>query len=294
MAPVLTVLVLALALCAGCQEDGGDKGRQETPTVKKDPGGNLTYVALGDSYSSAPGVPETDMSNPCLRSSNNYPSMVADALSIRDFVDVTCGGATTKDMTTPQQEGTAPQLDALTPKTDLVTLGIGGNDSDVFFHAIYQCVMVASQDPDGSPCSDQSERSGVDLDAVLTTTQESIVKVVEEIQRRSPKARIILVGYPQLVPAQGACDALPLAAGDYEWARGVNRKLADAVAGAADTTETTYVDMWKASAGHDACADKPWVNGSSNNEFAAAFHPRIEEQEAAADLIVQQDRDKLP
>ena len=39
-----------------------------------------SYVALGDSFTAAPGIPETDGSDGCLRSSHNYPSLVAEQL----------------------------------------------------------------------------------------------------------------------------------------------------------------------------------------------------------------------
>ena len=40
----------------------------------------FSYVALGDSFTAAPGIPETDGSDGCLRSSRNYPSLVAEQL----------------------------------------------------------------------------------------------------------------------------------------------------------------------------------------------------------------------
>lgn len=283
--PFVTAAMLALLACLGCQEDAGEEA---APTIEERPAGSdLTYVALGDSYSSAPGVPVTDPADPCMRSTNNYPSMVADQLKIETYVDVTCGGATTEHMTVAQHEGVAPQLDAVTSEADLVTLGIGGNDSSVFFTAIYQCAMIAGEDPQGSPCADQASASDADVDTVLATTQQSIETVVAEIRKRAPQAQVVLVGYPQLVPETGTCPELPLASGDYAWAREVNKKLTDAVAAAAKATDADYADVWAPSEGHDVCADQPWVNGAQNDEHAAAYHPRIEEQEAAADLVVK-------
>lgn len=285
---LLPALLLALALLTGCQGDDGDELDPGARTKQRTaPAGDLTYVALGDSYSSAPGVPETDPGNPCLRSTSNYPSQVADQLRASTFVDVTCGGATTRHMTTAQHAGVPPQLDALTRDTDLVTLGIGGNDSQVFFTAIYQCTMIAGEDPSGSPCQDAADKDPGKAESVLEETEQRIVGVVEEIERRAPKAEVMLVGYPQLVPAEGTCPELPLAEGDYPYAREVNMRLTEAVEGAAERTEATYIDMWAASEGHDVCADKPWVNGAENNARAAAYHPFVEEQEAAAGLVVE-------
>ena len=49
------------------------------------------------------------------------------------------------------------------------------------------------------------------------------------MRERSPDARILVIGYPQIVPASGTCDLLPLAAGDYPFARSVNEGLTRAV-----------------------------------------------------------------
>src|SRR5262245_42979430 len=74
----------------------------------------VDYVALGDSYSAASGVLPTDPSASllCLRSSRNYPHVIAAATGAR-LVDVTCGAAETKHFTTSQYPGVPPQLDAV-------------------------------------------------------------------------------------------------------------------------------------------------------------------------------------
>ena len=66
---------------------------------------------------------------------------------------------------------------------------------------------------------------------------------------RSPQARIVVVGYPQIVPASGTCDLLPLATGDYPVARAVNEGLAEAVRHGAEDADAEYVDLWGPSEG---------------------------------------------
>ena len=62
-----------------------------------------SYVALGDSYTSGPLIPD-QTGNPagCLRSTHDYPALVAAALGAASFSNVSCAGATTADMTGPQ------------------------------------------------------------------------------------------------------------------------------------------------------------------------------------------------
>ena len=43
---------------------------------------------------------------------------------------------------------------------------------------------------------------------------------LDGIHDRAPQARVVLVGYPQPVPAEGTCQILPIAKGDYPYVRG--------------------------------------------------------------------------
>src|SRR4051794_36083494 len=86
--------------------------------------GCVKYVSLGDSYTAGPVIPQ-QQTNPlgCLRSDHNYPHLVATSLNAALLTDVSCSGATTNDMTQPQnvEGGTnAPQFDALQPDTAAV------------------------------------------------------------------------------------------------------------------------------------------------------------------------------
>ena len=249
------------------------------------------YVALGDSFTAAPYVPRTDLARGCLRSSGNYPSLVAQRLAVEELVDVSCSGADTRDLTRPQntfRSTTVPaQLDALTTGTDLVTLGIGGNDLDLFATLLQTCISVRSTDPAGAPCQDRLSARGVDLDTEIDTIRDRVATSLRQVERRAPDATVLLVGYPRLVPARGGCPRLlPLARGDYRLARQVQRGLERALRAAATATGTGFVSMYGASRGHDVCADDPWVNGQFTDQTAAlAFHPFSEEMTAVADRI---------
>ncbi len=249
------------------------------------------YVALGDSYTAAPLVPQMDVARGCLRSDRNYPSLVAQALAAPAFVDRSCSAADTTDLAGAQRTETArvrPQFASLTPRTDLVTLGMGGNDFSVFATLVTDCVALRRQDPSGSPCRDAMEVDGRDrLLAALAHTKRRVTAAIAGIKQRSPRATVLVVGYPQLVPATGTCPRLlPLADGDYAYARTVSRRLTSVLERAAVAAGATYVDVWAASAGHDICSHEPWVNGRFTDfSTAAAYHPFAVEQAAVADLI---------
>ncbi len=217
-------------------------------------GGPVRYVALGDSYSAASGVLPPDLTAPpqCLRSTANYPHVIAAATGAQ-LTDVTCGGADTGDYLTGQYPGVAPQLDAVTADTQVVTMTIGGNDSGVFIDSIIRCgIAGASTLGTGSPCKDQYGSSF--QDTITSTTYPSLVQVLKAVRAKAPRAEIAILGYPSILPASGGCFAqMPVAVGDVPYLRGVQATLNDAIKRAANVAGVTYVDMTRVSEGHDAC-----------------------------------------
>lgn len=217
-------------------------------------GGPVRYVALGDSYSAASGVLPPDLTAPpqCLRSTANYPHVIAAATGAQ-LTDVTCGGADTGDYLAGQYPGVAPQLDAVTADTQVVTMTIGGNDSGVFIDSIIRCgIAGASTLGTGSPCKDQYGSSF--QDTITTTTYPSLVQVLKAVRAKAPRAEIAILGYPSILPASGGCFAqMPVAVGDVPYLRGVQATLNDAIRRAATVAGVTYVDMTRVSEGHDAC-----------------------------------------
>jgi lysophospholipase L1-like esterase len=286
----LLLVVLALVL-GGCSSpgDGDSSQAAAAPSVPPSaPPAGLQYVAIGDSFSSAPLVPVTDVANGCFRSSANYPALVARELGA-DLDDRSCGGAQTMHFRRSQFADVEPQATALTRSTDLVTVGIGGNDAEVFAQLVDVCPRLRDRDPDGAPCQAEMGSGGSDrLLAALEQTRRRVTGLVAEVHQRAPEARVLVVGYPRMVDADNTCDELPLARGDYAYAERVNRTLTEALRSAARSTGSAYVDVWTASEGHDICSEDPWVNGvTSDEKRAAAYHPFAEEQAAVAELVVE-------
>ena len=281
MRTILTTAIAAVALLAGCTQgnaapDPAPSTAAPASTTAPEPVGR--YVALGDSYAAGPLIPTTDLAGGCARSDHNYGHLLADALDVTDFVDVTCSGAKTRDLTHVQRPfGDAripPQLRAVTADTSLVTLTIGGNDLDLFSTLVRTCTQLRSSDPQGAPCARRLATQGPDLDGAVATISRNVAAVLRTIRRTAPDAKVLLVGYLRLVPDRGSCVGLPLAAGDYAEGRRISQGLDRALRQAARRTGTTFVDMYAASAGHDICADTPWVNGNVTvREKALAYHP---------------------
>lgn len=249
----------------------------------------LRYVALGDSYSAASGVLPPDPLAPpqCLRSILNYPHVIA-ATTGAELRDVTCGAAETGDYFESQYPGVAPQLDALSPETQLVTMTIGGNDSNVFIETILACGTAGlSTLGQGSPCKDRYGSSFEET--IRTTTYPALVRALEAVEERAPQATVAILGYPWIMPASGGCfDKMPVAAGDVPYVRGIQATLNDAVQRAAAATGATYVDMNEVSEGHDAC--KPigvrWIEPVLQGTNPVIVHPNaLGEAEMAAQTL---------
>ena len=114
-----------------------------------------------------------------------------------------------------------------------------------------------------------------------------VEELLTEVHRRAPGATVLLVGYPQLVPAEGTCADLPLATGDYPFVRAQWEALDAAMRDAASAAGATFVGVLGPSEGHDICAGKDaWVNGFKTRPgVAAAYHPLARGQAAVAELV---------
>lgn len=294
----LALALLATGPATGCTSGSAapsPAGRSPTVTPSASSGPKEAayqrYVALGDSYSAGPLIPTTDLAGGCARSDHNYPSLVAKQVGVSRFVDVTCSGATTRDLTHVQATfGDAripPQTRSLTRDTDLVTIGIGGNDLDLFTTLVDTCTRLRAGDPTGAPCARRLARVGPDLDAATDTISANVSASLREVRRRAPHATLVLVGYLRLVPGSGSCAQLPLATGDYAEGRRISQVLDRALQQAARRTKVTFVDMYDASRGHDICSADPWVNGHlTNRQKALAYHPFAAGMRADADRVV--------
>jgi lysophospholipase L1-like esterase len=244
----------------------------------------VDYVALGDSYTSAPGVPDQVDAN-CVRSDRNYPSLVAAAHRYRGFTDVSCGGATTVQMW--QAQGTNPaQLTAVTRDTDLVTLQIGGNDVG-FGSIIATCAGLSVTAPAGSPCKDHYGASGTDqLTLNVVRTAPKVAEVLRAIHRQAPHARVVVVGYPDLLPdtGTGCFPAVPFAAGDVPYLRETEKKLNAMLRIEALLGGASYTDTYGPTTGHDMCQapGERWIEPLTPAPPAAPAHPNAAGEQAMA------------
>jgi lysophospholipase L1-like esterase len=277
VAVVLSLLVVALVVPAPASAAPG------------------VYVALGDSYAAGPLIPAPEGPWGCLRSSNNYPKLLAERLDV-ELRDATCSGAQTDDMAEAQGVSPTPnppQFDRVDASVGLVTLQIGGND--IGFGGIAQTCGRAAVE--GSSCRSQyvDPVTGEDeLRRRIAETADDVAAVVDGIRARAPLADVYLLGYPAIFRIGGAgvpasCPAMGMGEEDAQYLRGVQEALNGMIASVAEASGATYVDVYGPSAGKTAC-DLPvvrWVEPLVPVHAAAPIHPNLNGMLGMADEVEQ-------
>ena len=261
--------------------------------AQADPG---PYVALGDSYTSAPLVlPLTGTPLGCLRSTSGYPALVTRALGISAFTDASCSSANTQAMTTSQPVtlGTnPPQFDGLRSDTRIVTIGIGANDIDLIGIAL-TCINRGLLAPTGTACrSNYARPDGSDANvAKIAATGPKIAAVLNGAGARAPQARILLVGYPDVMPPAGSsCYPLvPMSPDDMRYFDGLIVALNAMLAAQAAANGAEFADTYADSVGHDVCAPPltRWFEGLLPTNVALPLHPNALGMQSVARSVLR-------
>jgi hypothetical protein len=243
-----------------------------------------SYVALGDDFTAAPDTGTTVGDDGCLRSDVNYPSLLAKDLGIDDVKDVSCTGATTKDLTSTSKPGKGKpkvpaQLDAVGRSTGLVTIGIGLLDRDLLAHAFQICTAL--------PCTDK-----VTPQTALTDVQaaiDAVTSAIRTVQDKAPDSYIVVVGYPKITPVSGSCDALPKVEQlSLDTANLVFEEVNRQLRSAARETGAAYADIAELSTGHELCSDDSWIlGGAKGSDGGVDYHPDAAEQKVVAKAVAE-------
>jgi GDSL-like Lipase/Acylhydrolase family len=193
-------------------------------------------------------------------------------------------------MTAPQDVtggSNPPQLNAVTPDTQIVTLQIGGND--IGFTSILQ--NCATANPFAHPCRDRYVVNGHDtLADKIAATAPKVAAVLQAIHSRSPGAHVFVVNYAAILPetGSGCWPQVPIAYSDVPYLRSVERNLNAMLAQQAAGNGARIVDDYSASIGRDACrsASTRWVEPLVPGNPAAPFHPNARGEAGIAAVVV--------
>ncbi|MCP3422458.1 SGNH/GDSL hydrolase family protein [Nocardioides pinisoli] len=283
LAAAVAAFALAASACSSGQAAGDGDVDLPDPVVDTEVTTPIDYVAMGDSFSAGPFI-GTMRSDPqgCARSKDNYPAFVADWLDVASYTDVTCSAATTRDLYEPMVmfdgNTTGPQIEALSEDTDLVTLGMGGND-----FGIYDSLIQCQRGP-AAVCP--VERLRADAGKVAGRVEQA----VRRITKAAPDAEVLVVGYPDILPTEGTCKAVGVPAAVLAPVADVAGLLNASLRRGARAAGASYVDMAAVSDGHDVCAKgRAWVNGPKLRiGVAAPFHPKVNGMRAVASEVFRE------
>jgi hypothetical protein len=246
-----------------------------------------SYVSLGDSYTSGPFILPLAPGAPleCLQSLRNYPHLTAAALGL-SLTDVSCAGATTENLTTTAQYADQPpQFDALSASTQVVSVGIGGNDNGLFFNTLITCGAEDLVFPFGTPCKDTY---GHKLAEEIVADGPVVGAAFHEIHTLSPSAKVFVVGYPDILPQSGNCwPTVPLTSGDVAYLNGVEKELNAMLESEAQANGASFVNTYTPSIGHDACKSISvrYIEPVIPESDAFSVHPNERGMEADASEV---------
>jgi hypothetical protein len=208
--------------------------------------------------------------------------------------------------------GELPQTDQgwLTSKTSLVTMTIGGNDAR-FSDVITGCILTLTDCT--SPTYELTRNSNGAVDpqplidfepTVIGLVKAHLTAVYDAVSALAPNAEIIVLGYPDLFPAnpQSSCLlglGMSLSSADQAWLNQMGTLLDSTVksavtAAAGQGIDIHYVDPSSGFSGHEICSAAPWINGliswsESGSGLkipgAGSFHPKLAGQQEYAKLI---------
>jgi lysophospholipase L1-like esterase len=241
-------------------------------------------VAMGDSFASGEGSgpsfdPGTNVGgNRCHRTALAWPRL----LGVPAARHLACSGARIANLTSaqsslaPDDRGQLERLAGLSPPS-AVFVTLGGNDAG-FADVLRRCVLAS--------CVGliRTRRAG------LPALGARLEAAYREIAAAARGGRVIVVGYPDIVPAKPPTGFRCPWLGDAEVpaARGFIGDLDGTIAAAAGHAGVEYAATDDALKGHELCTSSGWVFPVLLNPFSInpqQAHPRPPGQQAMARAV---------
>jgi hypothetical protein len=186
-----------------------------------------------------------------------------------DYHMSACSGAVAQNLRSggsgQYQEGPQPDQGYLDQNTTLVTLSVGGNDAK-FTPIIKECVVKltglcqnSTLPGDPEPLVDWEPKR------INNEVRPAIESALNEIHSKARNAKILVMGYPQLLDAVGSC--IPgLGTDEYPWLVEMGNVLDEAIKTAAHNAhaagiEATFADPRNAFEGKGACSQNAQIHG---------------------------------
>ncbi|MGR6998844.1 SGNH/GDSL hydrolase family protein [Yinghuangia aomiensis] len=215
----LALLGSAAALTAGALAPAQLAGAQAAAAA-----GEIQWVALGDSYTAgvirAAGNTFEAPRDGCERTDRSYPQVIdRDLGGYFELTNVSCGAATIENVTDTLQNpigrhlppfsedpdypfpAVPPQSEAVGTDTGVITVGVGGNTLG-FADLLTKCMELGGEsNGNGTPCKDALSAG---IPARLKQVRQDYDRMLTVLHERAPKAKILAVGYPTVIPEDAA------------------------------------------------------------------------------------------
>jgi lysophospholipase L1-like esterase len=252
-----------------------------------------TIAALGSSFAAGPTIEPVDDVE-AMRSTRNYPHLLADHLGA-ELVDLSVSGATTANiLSTPQATMTgrvfAPQIDGLPAEADLVTITAGGNDLQFIGSMLF--AAWSGHQPGGQIARMLGQGFAGGIPTVtaddIERTASGLAAIVTAVRERAQHARVVLVDYLTVVTEQTPTgDRGVFTDQDVAVFLRTQRALAQAYRIAAELSGAELLAASAISADHGLGSDDPWVFGFQPvmAKTAGSFHPNEAGMKAVADEL---------
>lgn len=230
----------------------------------------VSYVALGDSYSSGVGAGSyISSSGSCDRSVNAYSALWDAANQPASYTSVACSGATTSTVI-------SSQLSALSSATTLVSVTVGGND--VGFSSVMEtCVLSSTSTCVKAITTSESEISG-QLPGELNS-------VLADIRADAPAARVVVLDYPQLYDLSKSSGCIGLSTTDRTDLNQAADQLDGQIQAAAGRYGDVFADVRPAFAGHEICDSSSWLHSVNILDISESYHPTAAGQSGAYEPV---------
>jgi lysophospholipase L1-like esterase len=228
------------------------------------------YVALGDSYSSGVGAGSyIGSSGSCDQSTNAYPALWETANQPASYVSEACSGATTATVL-------SSQLSALSAATTLVSITVGGND--VGFSSVMETCVLGST----SSCV-----SAVNHAEALTASNlpGELDSVLSAIHAGAPKARVVVLDYPELYDLSRSSSCIGLSTTDRTDLNQGADQLDSQIQAAAARHGDVFADVRGAFAGHEICDSSSWLHSVNFLDVSESYHPTASGQSGAYEPV---------
>jgi lysophospholipase L1-like esterase len=221
-------------------------------------------VALGDSFISGIGAGTYTHTGRCRQSLRSYPRQLAIRMG-RSAIDLSCPGATIPEV--------SYRVDSIPRNAALVLIQIGGNDIG-FVRLAGTCIIAGR-----ATCHESIAQAR----RTLNTIEPSLVALLRSLRAQAPRARIVMMGYPQMLGTPAQCSHIMPA--DRVWAlRALQKRLDRTLERSAADARTQFLDWPILVDRHSLCAEAPWY-GLPGDRLDDVLHPDLRAHGAVADRL---------